>query len=105
VRSFAGDSELTEAELRAAPIHPPRPSRLEAPLTSLAGVGPKLAEAAMEAGISTVGDLLMRVPHDHRDRTVVPVADLKAGDGGTVRVEVLGNTPRPFRRGRGLSIT
>jgi ATP-dependent DNA helicase RecG len=105
VRSFAGDSDLTEAELRAASIHPPRPSRLESPLTSLAGVGPKLAEAAIEAGISTVGDLLLRLPHDHRDRTVVLVADLNVGEGGTVRVEVLGNTPRPFRRGRGLSIT
>jgi ATP-dependent DNA helicase RecG len=104
VRSFAGDSDLTPAELRAAPIHPPRPGDLEAPLTSLSGVGPKLAAAAAEAGIETVGDLLLRLPHDHRDRTVVPVADLGVGESGTVRVEVLGNTPRPFRR-RGLSIT
>ena len=50
MRSFAGDSDLTPAELRAAPIHPPRPGALEAPLTSLSGVGPKLAEAAAEAG-------------------------------------------------------
>jgi ATP-dependent DNA helicase RecG len=104
VRSFAGDSDLTPAELRAAPLHPPRPSALEAPLTSLTGVGPKLAEAAAEAGIATVGDLLLRLPHDHRDRTVVPVADLEKGATGTVEVQVLGNTPRPFRR-RGLSIT
>jgi ATP-dependent DNA helicase RecG len=104
VRSFAGSSDLTPAELRAAPIHPPRPGALEAPLTSLSGVGPKLAETAAEAGISTVGDLLLRLPHDHRDRTVVPVADLENGASGTVEVQVLGNMPRPFRR-RGLSIT
>jgi ATP-dependent DNA helicase RecG len=77
---------------------------LDVALTSLAGVGPKLAEAAAEAGISTLGDLLLRFPHSHRDRTVVPVADLEPGDSGTVRVEVLGSTPRPFRK-RGLSIT
>ena len=104
MRSFAGDSDLTPAELRAAPIHPPRPGALEAPLTSLSGVGPKLAEAAAEAGIGTVGDLLLRLPHSHRDRMVIPVAELEAGASGTVEVEVLGNTPRPFRR-RGLSIT
>ena len=104
MRPFAGDSDLTPAELRAAPVHPPRPSALEAPLTSLSGVGPKLAEAAAEAGIETLGDLLLRLPHTHRDRTVVPVGDLETGATGTVEVEVLGNTPRPFRR-RGLSIT
>jgi ATP-dependent DNA helicase RecG len=103
VRRFGSDNESTAAELRDAPVHWPRPSALDAPLTSLSGVGPKLAEAAAEAGIGTVGDLLMRFPHSHRDRTVVPVAELDPGDSGTIRVEVLGNAPRPFRR-RGLSI-
>jgi ATP-dependent DNA helicase RecG len=106
VRSFAGDSDLTGAELRAAPIHPPRPSALEAPLTVLSGVGPKLAQAAAAGlGVATVGDLLLRLPHSHRDRTVVAVGDLEPGASGAIRVEVLGSTPRPFRRRRGLSIT
>ena len=35
MRRFAGDSELTEAELRAAPVHWPRPSVLDVALTSL----------------------------------------------------------------------
>ncbi len=104
MRHFAGDTEPTDIELRDAPVHRPRPSVLEAALTSLSGVGPKLAEAAAEAGIATIGDLLLRFPHSHRDRTVVPVAELEPGDSGTIRVEVLGNAPRPFRR-RGLSIT
>jgi ATP-dependent DNA helicase RecG len=104
VRAFAGDTELTDTELRDAPVHWPRPSVLDVSLISLSGVGPKLAEAAAEAGISTLGDLLLRFPHSHRDRTVVPVADLEPGDSGTIRVEVLGNPPRPFRK-RGLSIT
>jgi ATP-dependent DNA helicase RecG len=104
VRRFAGETEPTATELRDAPVHWPRPSALDVSLTALAGVGPKLAEAAAEAGITTLGDLLMRFPHSHRDRTVVQIAELEPGDSGTIRVEVLGSTPRPFRR-RGLSIT
>ncbi len=104
MRSFAGASEPTREQLRDAPVHWPRPSILDASLKILEGVGPRLAEAASEAGINTVGDLLRRVPHSHRGRTVVPLAELRPGDKGTVLVEVLGNTPRPFRR-RGFSIT
>ncbi len=104
MRAFAGASELSPAQLRDAPVHWPRPSVLDASLGALRGVGPKLAEAAREAGISTVADLLLRFPHSHRDRTIVPVAAVEPGAVGTIEVEVLGATPRPFRR-RGLSIT
>jgi ATP-dependent DNA helicase RecG len=104
VRSFAGVSEPTRAQLRDAPVHWPRPSVLDASLKTLDGVGPKLAEAAAEAGIATVGDLLLRVPHSHRDRTVVPLVDLEPKKQATVQVEVLGAKPSTFRR-RGLSIT
>ncbi|HEY1356584.1 MAG TPA: ATP-dependent DNA helicase RecG [Solirubrobacterales bacterium] len=104
MRSFAGASELSPERLRDAAVHWPRPSALDISIASLRGVGPKLAEAAAEAGISTVGDLLLRFPHSHRDRTIVPVAELEPGVAGTIEVEVLGATPRPFRR-RGLSIT
>ena len=72
-------------------------------LQALDGVGPKTAEAAASAGIATVGDLLLRFPHRHRDRTVVPVASLELKQQATIAVEVLGNAPRPFRK-RGLSI-
>jgi ATP-dependent DNA helicase RecG len=99
VRSFAGASELGRAQLLDAPVHWPRPSILEASLKALKGVGPSLAEAAAEAGIATVGDLLYRVPHKHRDLTVVPVADLEPGKQATIRVEVLADPGRPFRRG------
>jgi ATP-dependent DNA helicase RecG len=102
-RSFGGASELTRAQLLDAPIRFPRPSVLDASLKALDGVGPKLAEAAAEAGIRTIGDLLLRFPHSHRDRTVVPVATLELGKQATVRVEVLADPGRPFRR-RGLSI-
>jgi ATP-dependent DNA helicase RecG len=69
----------------------------------LEGVGPKTAEAAASAGIATVGDLLLRFPRRHHDRTVVSVASLEDKQQATIQVEVLGNASRPFRR-RGLSI-
>ncbi|HEU4736578.1 MAG TPA: hypothetical protein VFS48_06095, partial [Solirubrobacterales bacterium] len=103
MRAFASTSELTEAQLRDARLRWPRPSALDVSLQALDGVGPKLAEVAGEAGVTTVGDLLLRFPHRHRDRTVVPVASLEFKQSATIAVEVLGDAPRPFRR-RGLSI-
>jgi ATP-dependent DNA helicase RecG len=103
LRSFAGASEPTREQLRAAPVHRPRASLLDRPLTTLSGVGPKLAEAAAEAGIVTIGDLLWRIPHSHRDRTIEPLAGVEPGRRATVLVEVLGAKPNAFRR-RGLSI-
>jgi ATP-dependent DNA helicase RecG len=100
VRGFAGAGEPTRAELRAAPVHWPRPSALEVGLEALDGVGPKLADAARTAGIGTVGDLLYRFPHSHRDRQIRLLETLEAGETGTVLVEVMGNPPRPFRRGK-----
>ena len=100
VRGFAGAGEPTRAELRAAPVHWPWPSVLETGLEALDGVGPKLAEAARAAGIATVGDLLYRFPHSHRDRQIRLLEALAPGETGTVLVEVMGNPPRPFRRGK-----
>jgi len=103
VRAFASDSELTQAQLREAPVHWPRVSALDVSLQALEGVGPKLAETAADAGIATVGDLLSRFPHRHRDRQIVPVASLEPKQQASIAVEVLANAGRPFRR-RGLSI-
>jgi ATP-dependent DNA helicase RecG len=100
VRGFAGSGEPTRAELRAAPVHWPRPSVLEVGLEALDGVGPKLAEAARAAGIATVGDLLYRFPHSHRDRQIRLLEALQPGETGTVLVTVMGNPPRPFRKGK-----
>jgi ATP-dependent DNA helicase RecG len=102
-RSFAGAGELTRAQLLDAPVHWPRPSALDISLEALEGIGPKLAEAAVEAGVGTVGDLLLRFPHSHRDRTIVPVATLEPKKQATILVDVLGDRPSTFRR-RGLSI-
>jgi len=100
VRSFAGGRELGRGDLLDAPVHWPRPSVLEQGLGALKGVGPKTAEAAAEAGIRTVGDLLFHVPRRHRDLRVRKLGDLQAGETATVLVEVQGSQPRPFRKGR-----
>ncbi|HEY6549999.1 MAG TPA: ATP-dependent DNA helicase RecG, partial [Solirubrobacterales bacterium] len=103
MRSFAGASDLTQAQLRAAPVRWTRPSALDESLQALEGVGPRFAEVAADAGIATIGDLLTRFPHRHRDRQIVPVASLEPKQQATIAVEALANAPRPFRR-RGLSI-
>ena len=104
MRSFAGAVELSQADLLAAPVHWPRPSALDVSIQALEGVGPQLAAAAAEAGIQTIGDVLGRFPHRHRDVTIRPLGELGEGETGTVLVEVLGSQPRPFRK-RGLTIT
>ena len=103
MRAFANKVELSPAQLRDAPVRWPRPSALDVSLQALEGVGPRTAERAAAAGVATVGDLLLRFPRGHRDRTIVPVASLEPGQTATVAVEVLGAAPRPFRR-RGLTI-
>ncbi len=104
MRSFAGARHLDRQELREAPLHWPRPAALEMALSTLSGVGPKLAEAAAEAGIATVGDLLGRVPSSYRERGGVrPLAGLSLAEAATVLVEVKGaKLRRP--RGRGMTI-
>jgi ATP-dependent DNA helicase RecG len=91
-------------ELRAAPLRWPRPSRLTTPVQTLPGIGPKLAAAAAQAGIETLGDLLLRVPHSYRDRAELrPLSELRIGEEATVLVEVRSARLRPTRR-RGLVI-
>jgi len=99
-RSFAGGRELDRGELLGAPVHWPRPSVLEVGLGALRGVGPKTAEAAAEAGLRTVGDLLFHIPRRHRDLRIRDLGEVQPGETATVQVEVQGSQPRPFRRGR-----
>jgi ATP-dependent DNA helicase RecG len=100
VRGFGGASAPSRAELLAAPVHWPRPSVLALGLNALRGVGPKSAEAAAEAGVRTVGELLFRVPRRHKDLQIRQLGSLEVGETATVQVEVLGAQPRPFRKGR-----
>ncbi len=88
---------LLEAPLRSLP----HPALLDAPITKLRGAGPKLAAAAAEIGISTLGDLLRHLPHGYRDRAApVGLAELRLGEQGTVEVQVSAAKVRPTRRRR-----
>ncbi len=100
LRAIGLGDELSREELRAAPLRSrPRPSRLGAPLTSLKGAGPRLAEAAAGLGIANLGDLLWHLPHGYRDRTRIrEVADLRIGEEATVMVTVKSARVRPTRR-------
>jgi ATP-dependent DNA helicase RecG len=104
-RAIGGGEQLTADQLRRARLRSiPRPSRLARPLSSLRGAGPKLAEAAAELGIESVGDLLAHVPREHRDHgEVVGLGDLRIGEQATVLVEVRSARKRPTRR-RNLTI-
>ena len=95
----SGDAQDRDA-LRSVPTRSgPRPDRLAAPIMSLRGAGPKLAGAAEEIGITTLGDLLWHVPHGYRDRADVrEVTELRIGEQATVLVEVRSARVRPTRR-------
>src|SRR3954451_19586009 len=67
--AFARGEPSSRDELLAVPVDWPEPAALDAPLQSLAGAGPQLSDAAAQAGMSTLGELLLRVPHSYRDRT------------------------------------
>jgi ATP-dependent DNA helicase RecG len=91
---------LRGAELRSAP----RPSLLARRIETLKGAGPKLAAAAGEMGLASVGDVLAHVPHSYRDRAAPQLlADLRIGEEATVEVTVRSASVRPTRR-RGLVI-
>jgi ATP-dependent DNA helicase RecG len=99
-RAFATGEPLDPAALLDAPLKTtPRPSILDAPITKLKGAGPKLAAAASEMGIASLGDLLRHVPHSYRDRAnPVGLGDLRLGEEATVEVEVNTAKLRPTRR-------
>src|SRR5881397_17563 len=81
---FASATEGDRDRLRSAT----RPSVLEASIASLRGAGPKLAAAAAEIGIETIGDLLLWVPHSYRERSAPrKLAELRIGEQATVADE------------------
>jgi ATP-dependent DNA helicase RecG len=98
---FAQDrDELRAADLRSAP----RPSLLTASVQTLKGAGPKLAAAAADMDLGSVGDILLHIPHSYRDRADPrKLAELRIGEEATVEVDVRSARVRPTRR-RGLVI-
>ena len=103
--AFATGSAQDRDELRAADLRSaPRPSLLTASVQTLKGAGPKLAAAAADMDLGSVGDILLHIPHSYRDRAEPrKLAELRIGEEATVEVDVRSARVRPTRR-RGLVI-
>jgi ATP-dependent DNA helicase RecG len=95
-RAFASGRALSRAELLAAELRWPCPSRLGAPLEPPAK---KIAAGLRALGLDTVGELLEHLPSASREARTV--AALRAGEQATVAVEVRRIAARPVRR-RGM---
>jgi ATP-dependent DNA helicase RecG len=94
-RAFASGRGLSREELIAAPIHWPRPSRLQMPLELATK---RMASGLAALGVCTVGELLEHLPSDSRDARTI--AALRAGEQATVAVQVRAIAARPVRRRR-----
>ncbi|HTA96642.1 MAG TPA: ATP-dependent DNA helicase RecG [Solirubrobacteraceae bacterium] len=93
---FADVLPLTRAQMLAAPVRWPRPSRLAESLDLPAG---KTTDGMAALGIETVGDLLEHLPRDHREARMV--AALREGEQATVAVQVRSIASRAVRK-RGM---
>ncbi|HXP01791.1 MAG TPA: ATP-dependent DNA helicase RecG, partial [Luteibacter sp.] len=68
-----------------------------APLTTLGGVGPALADTLARLGLRQVQDLWFHLPLRYEDRTtVVPIRDLRPGDRAQVE-GIVEHVERGFR--------
>ena len=66
------------------------PSRLDDPVETLAGIGPKRAEQLGKLGILCVRDLLYHFPRDYEDRRVTTrIAEVANDDEVTIEAEVI----------------
>ncbi|MFS1413907.1 ATP-dependent DNA helicase RecG [Vibrio sp. 10N.286.49.C2] len=73
-------------------------------LTSLTGVGAKVAEKLAKVGLHTVQDLLFHLPHRYEDRTrIYPIVKLHAGLWGSVQGKIMSSDVN-FGRKKMLSV-
>jgi ATP-dependent DNA helicase RecG len=64
----SAEPEKVEAEEPEKEIRPPEPpAALEAPLTTIAGIGPKSAKTLRKLNLETLGDLLWHLPRRYDD--------------------------------------
>lgn len=76
---------------------------LDAPLTSVKGIGPKRAELFEQLGVFCVRDLLFRLPRDYLDYShAIPISELVNGQNAVVQVRICGATR--FFRNKGMTI-
>jgi ATP-dependent DNA helicase RecG len=95
---FGESRTITAAELVAAPVRLPRPSRLAAPVE----IGPaRAAKGASALGLHTAGDLLEHLPFRHEDRREARgIAGLALDEQATIIVEVRSIASRRARNRR-----
>src|SRR5918995_79603 len=87
-RAFASGAEQDRERLRAAPLRARRhPSALAARIETLRGAGPRLAEAASELGVDSLGDLRSaRLRPTRRRGLTILEATVADGSGPTKAV-------------------
>ena len=95
---FATAEPFEAGALRTAPVHLPRPSRLQRPLPAH-DLGPRAARALETLGLRTVGDLIEHLPRARGEARTI--ATLQRGETATLLVEVRAIDTRSVRR-RGM---
>jgi len=89
------------------PVTPPHAAELaglEAPLTSLPGIGPTLARSLARLGLQRVGDLLWHLPFRYNDYShLKPIARVRIGEEVTVQATVRHLDTRKTSGGRTLT--
>ncbi len=83
----------------------PGPGRLAAPIAALPGVGAATGDRAAQLGITSIEELLLRLPNRYEDFAdgVLAVRDLPVGGDATVEVDLVSIAVIPTRR-RGLRL-
>jgi len=94
---FASAKPLSAQQIAAAPVHLPRSSRLQAPLTH--DLGPRAGRALNTLGLHTVGDLLEHLPRARGEARTITT--LQREETATLLVEVRAIASKPVRR-RGM---
>ena len=106
-------NEVPDGALRQRSLSPSLPRRTTLPelrgrpVSELPGVGPRIAAALKDLGVTTLADLVSHYPSRHEDLSnVKPISDLRVGEKATIVARVVNVKPvgRPVRgRSPGLS--
>ena len=105
-RGRSGEEALARESEQRPRSRPPTftISPLAAPLTSLSGIGPKLASTLARLDLHEVGDLLWHLPYRYQDYSnLQPIKDLRIGEEVTIRATVWGLRVRRIKGNRKLT--
>ena len=78
---------------------------LDAPVTALAGVGPKRAEQLAALGIVSIEDLLLHLPRTYEDRrSFADIASVNTGDEVCIRAEIKSSRNQRLRGRQNMAV-